>query len=118
MANKILFKSSRGRQLPAADTRNEAGGSAYSLDAKQELAQHVMTGCVNGTYYVSAGEQLDKVLKLCSEVSDTFIAQLALYARKRGYMKDMPALLCAVLTTRDPRVFDWVAHDVIDSVKI
>lgn len=118
MANKTLFKSSRGRQLPAANTRNEAGGSAYVLDAKQELAQYVMTGCANGTYYASAQEQLDKVLKLCSEVSDTFIAQLAVYARKQGYMKDMPALLCAVLTTRDARVFDWVAHDVIDSVKM
>ncbi|MGJ8640878.1 MAG: TROVE domain-containing protein [Opitutaceae bacterium] len=118
MANKTLFKTSPGRLLPSANTRNEAGGSAYRLDPKQELAQYVMTGCVNGTYYASAQGQLDKVLKLCAEVSDTFIAQLALYARKQGYMKDTPALLCAVLTTRDPQVFDWVAHDVIDNAKM
>lgn len=118
MANKSLFKTSRGPQLPAATARNEAGGAAYRLDPKQELAQYVMTGCVNGTYYASAQEQLDKVLKLCEKVSDSFIAQLAVYARKHGYMKDTPALLCAVLTTRDLRLFDWVAHDVIDNAKM
>ena len=31
MANTLLFPSARGSLVPATDTRNNAGGAAYSL---------------------------------------------------------------------------------------
>ena len=66
MANKILFQSLRGALVPKTDTVNEAGGPAYTLPAKQGLAQYAMTGCMNSTYYASADDQLQKVLTLAS----------------------------------------------------
>jgi 60 kDa SS-A/Ro ribonucleoprotein len=64
MASKTLFQSLRGALMPAADTRNEAGGIAYSLPPKHALAQYAATGCLNTTFYVSAEEQLATVLEL------------------------------------------------------
>lgn len=55
MANKSLFASLKSRFV-LADTRNEAGGPAYSLEPKHALAQLAATGCFNGTYYAAADE--------------------------------------------------------------
>ncbi len=97
MANAQLFQSSKGNFLPAADTRNAEAAPAYALSPRQQLAQYAATGCLNATYYVSAEAQLATVLELCKGIDANYIAQTAIYCRERGYMKDMPALLCAVL---------------------
>jgi 60 kDa SS-A/Ro ribonucleoprotein len=100
VANKMLFKSNRGELAPAADAVNEAGGVAYAMPPKHALAQYAATGCLGHTFYASADEQLATVLDLCRTIEPTFIAKAAIFARSKGYMKDLPALLCAVLTTR------------------
>src|SRR5215218_707765 len=97
MANQSLFPSLVGQLVPNADTRNEAGGPAYAFSAKHALAQYTVTGCLNSTFYATAEMQLDQVLRLVSAVDPAFVAKTAIYCRTRGYMKDMPALLCATL---------------------
>lgn len=99
MANKALFSSTRGKRLPKTDVINEAGGTAFEFGPEHSLAQLAVTGCLNSTYYVSAEAQLDKILELCKRVSPEFIAKTAIYARQRGYMKDVPALLIAQLAS-------------------
>lgn len=97
MANAQLFQSLKGKLLPNANTVNFEGAPAYALPPKHQLAQYAATGCLNATYYASAEAQLATVLELCKQVDAQFIAQTAVYCRERGYMKDMPALLAAVL---------------------
>ena len=118
MANKALFSSFRGGRVRAADTFNEAGGSAYAMSAEHALAQYTATGCLNATFYASAQTQLDTVLDLCARVSPEFIARVALYCRSTGHMKDLPALLCAVLSVRSPGLLAEVFDRVIDSPKM
>jgi 60 kDa SS-A/Ro ribonucleoprotein len=101
MANKTIFNSYRGRQVTQTDTVNRAGGKAYALTSEQALAQCAITGCLTSTFYANADEQLHVVLKLANEVSTEYLAKLAVYAREQGLMKDMPALLAAVLSVRD-----------------
>ena len=114
MANTTLFQSLKTR-LTAADTRNEAGGIAYTLTPKQQLAQLAATGCLNSTYYADAQDQLEQVLELAKNLNAEFIAKTAVYARQKGFMKDMPALLLAALAQKDvnmlARVFDQVADN-------
>ena len=114
MANTTLFQSIKNR-LTKTDTYNEAGGIAYTLTHKQQLAQLAATGCLNNTYYADAQSQLDQVLKLAENLDAEFIAKTAVYARQKGFMKDMPALLLAVLAQKDvnmlARVFDQVADN-------
>src|SRR5207253_9173704 len=43
-----------------------------------------------------------------------FVARAAVYCRERGFMKDVPALLCAVLATRDGALLESVFDRVID----
>jgi 60 kDa SS-A/Ro ribonucleoprotein len=91
----MLFGSTVGA---IADTFNEAGGRAYRLSDYHALLQLAATGCVNSTFYADATTQLTDVLKLARGVEPERVAKIAVFARERGYMKDMPALLCAYLT--------------------
>lgn len=90
-----------GTDKPAvADAENEAGGKAYSRDAKEALAQFACTGTFNNTYYASANTQLDTVKKLAAECDSKFLCQLAVYARRHAWMKDTPAVLLAIAGCR------------------
>ena len=117
MANKTLFKSLIGKLMPATDALNEHQAPAYALSPKHQLAQYAATGCLNRTFYVSAEGQLAKVLELCEQVDAEFIAKLAVFSRERGYMKDMPALLCAVLSVKDRNLLNAIFPRVIDNAR-
>ena len=114
MANKQLFKSQPGRLPPETNACNEAGGKAYALSPKAALAQYAATGCLNATFYANAEMQLDTVLGLCAAVEPTFVAKTAVYARRRGQMKDMPALLTAWLAQHGPDFLEPAFAKVID----
>jgi len=118
MANKNLFQSLRGALIPRTDAANDAGAPAYALGPKATLARLAATGCLGHTFYASAETQLDRVLDLANQVDPDFIARTALYARHRGFMKDMPALLCAVLATRDMDRLTEIFPQVIDNGKM
>ncbi|HEX8265373.1 MAG TPA: TROVE domain-containing protein [Pyrinomonadaceae bacterium] len=118
MANKILFQTVKGLFTPKADTINEAGGLAYEFTPKNALAQLAATGTLNTTFYADAGEQLDKILGFCESIEPEFIAKTAVFARSRGYMKDVPALLCAVLSVKDKELLARVFPRVIDNGKM
>lgn len=115
MANKNLFPTLRGALIPAADTRNDAGGAAYELSAEATLARLAATGCFGRTFYATAETQLEQTLDLAQRVNTDFLARTALYARRKGHMKDMPALLCAVLATRDLDRLIEIFPQVIDN---
>ena len=117
MANTTLFQSIKNR-FTKTDTHNEAGGIAYTLTPKQQLAQLAATGCLNNTYYADAQSQLDQVLKLAESLDAEFIAKTAVYARQKGLMKDMPALLLAVLAQKDMNMLARVFDQVVDNGKM
>lgn len=119
MANQDLFQSSSpGKLVPPATTVNEAGGKAYSFTDKHALAQLVTTGCLNATFYATGEEQLKTALDLATKVEPEFIAKAAVYAREKGFMKDMPALLTAFLATRDLNLLARVFPRVINNGKM
>ncbi|HYV13839.1 MAG TPA: hypothetical protein VE980_23235, partial [Pyrinomonadaceae bacterium] len=45
----------------------------------------------------------------CAEVDAEFIAKTAVFCRERGHMKDVPALLCAVLSVKDRELLAFVS---------
>lgn len=123
MANLALFstlfkRTKYTRDVQEADAVNKAGGAAYQRSGKQALAQYVATGCLTGTYYASAEQQLADVQALCAQVDPFFLARAAVYAREQGFMKDMPALLLAVLASRDGALFEGVFHRICDNGKM
>lgn len=118
MANRSLFQTLRGALIPQATAKNNAGAPSYSLGPKAALAQLAATGCLSHTFYASQETQLERVLELAMQVDTDFLAQTALYSRRKGFMKDMPALLCAVLATRDLDRLAEVFPQVIDNGKM
>ncbi|HKC88403.1 MAG TPA: RNA-binding protein [Blastocatellia bacterium] len=118
MANKNLFKTVAGKLLPKTDALNEHLAPAYALSPKAQLAQYAATGCLNHTFYADADEQIAKVIGLCKGLDAEFIAKTAIYAREGGFMKDMPALLCAVLSVKDMKTLARVFPRVIDNGKM
>jgi 60 kDa SS-A/Ro ribonucleoprotein len=118
MANKSLFKSLKS-WLPRADARNEEFAPAYRLPAKHALAQIAATGCFGGAFYSNAAEQLETLRALVALVDDNrFLAKLAVYARERALMKDMPAALLVLLSKRDPALMHRVFDRVVDNGRV
>ncbi len=118
MANAQLFQTLKGIFVPRADGLNSAAAPAYSMTPRHQLAQYAATGCLNSTYYVNAQSQLATVLELCEKVDTKFIAQTAIYCRERGYMKDMPALLTAVLAAKGAPELTPVFRRVVNNGKM
>lgn len=115
MANKTLFSSALARFLPRADVCNQAGGVAYAYGPEAKLAQLAATGTLAAGFYAAADTQLADVLAAAQSVDPEFVAKAAVYARKSGAMKDMPALLAAYLTVADPDLAVRVFKRVIDN---
>lgn len=116
MANKGLFASAVQRFFaPAADTLNRERAPAYAYGAEHRLAQLAATGTLHDTFYAEAETQLADVLAAARAVEPLFVAKAAVYARSRGAMKDMPALLTAYLTVAEPDLAVRAFHKVIDN---
>lgn len=118
MVNLDIFKTLTGKNIPNTNTINEAGGSAYAFTPKHKLAQLAATGYINQTFYASAETQLVDILKLTQNLEAEFIAKTAIYAREDGYMKDMPALLAAVLAQKDVAVLNQCFGRIINNGKM
>ncbi len=118
MANKSVFASMKGRMSPAADAKNAHGAPAYAYSDAHALAQVAVTGTFGGMYYQGAQEELEYVVHVAEEVSPETLARTAIYARQKGHMKDMPAVLLAILARRDPVLFRAVFGRVVDNGKM
>lgn len=119
MANKWIFRSVAGTLPKAADGVNDAGGRAFTRSPHDALVQYAVTGTFNGTYYVDASEHLDRLLALCANVEPEFIVKTAVYARQRGFMKDMPAALLVYLIAHgEVERVTPVFHDIIDTPRM
>lgn len=115
MANKGLFASALARFLPAADTLNRELAPAYAYGPEHKLAQLAATGTLQDNFYSAAETQLAEVLEAARAVDPLFVARAAVYARTRGTMKDMPALLTAYLTLAEPDLAVRVFARVVDN---
>lgn len=123
MANKNIFKSPASsvvRNTPVADTTNLAGGKAYAFTEKHAVAQLACTGTFNGTFYASAEDHFQTVKAAVDKMREDplFVAKLAVYARDKGYMKDMPAYLTAWLAGVDKPLFRKVFRKTVDNGKM
>ena len=115
MANKGLFASAMARLLPAPDSVNREWAPAYAYGPEHKLAQLAATGTLQDNFYSAAETQLAEVVEAARAVDPLFVAKAAVYARSRGAMKDMPALLTAYLTVADPDLAVRLFERVIDN---
>ena len=120
MANKKLFGTQVARQMaiPVADAQTHHNTPAYSLDAFHGLCQLACTGTMHDTYYAGGGDQMDQMIQLSAKVRDDQLAKLAIYARQKGLMKDMPAVCLLLLSKRNTEMFHLIFDRVITNGKM
>ncbi|QIL71008.1 TROVE domain-containing protein [Diaphorobacter sp. HDW4B] len=118
MVNKQLFQTRQGAAPTAVNTLNHQNAGAYAFGPRHQLAQMAVTGALGQTFYASAEEQLDQIANLVVTVDNAFTAKTAIYARQRGYMKDMPATLAAALAVWDTDLLAQVFSRVVDNGKM
>lgn len=95
-------------------TRNAAGGKAYAYDNRHLLAQVAATGMFGAQPW--GEDMVENLVQMATDLGDPeFVAKAALWARKRGHIKDAPALLCATLAHLAPEAFRKVAPQVLDN---
>jgi len=116
MPNKDIF-STESRAAPA-DTENLAGGRAYAMSHEGALAKLACTGTFNGTFYASGKQQFDWFMDAAKQCSDRYVAQVAIYARHSGFMKDAPAALVTYLFAKGSEYFRPAFDRVITNGKM
>ena len=100
MANKNLFQTLAGALLPQTDARQQPSARRPTLLSRSHaLAQYAATGCLERHVLRdaprAARDRAARCATACRAPSSS--RKTAVYCRERGYMKDMPALLCALL---------------------
>lgn len=82
------------------NTKNRAGGDAYTMSAKTELASVLLTSFLNDKYYKSGKEVQKQIVDLLDKVEPEFAAKAAVYARKEFGMRSVSHLVAAELAGR------------------
>lgn len=117
-----LFKTSRinvptgqttASQSSRVNTINESGGIAYAMTHQHALAQYATTGMLDGYLHIDGQTQLSRIIDLAEKCSNKYVAQVAIYAHEKGFMKDIPALLLGYLMKKDRGLFNAIFKRVI-----
>ena len=92
------FNKTKEKRIPT--TVNEMGEKAYQLNAKEELVATCLTTFLQGSYYETENEIVNRIKKAASQVDEEFIAKLAIYLRNDANMRSVTHLLAGELASR------------------
>ena len=78
-------------------TTNHAGAKAYTLTPEMELYTAVVTSTLSDKFYENGGERIERIKALMAKCNPQFVANLAVYAREKMYLRSMPLILAVEL---------------------
>jgi len=81
----------------AKATTNYEGTQAFALDKRTELYSAVVTTSLSDKFYENSNERLKRIQSLIAQNDAAFVAQLAIYARTKMYMRSIPLVLAVEL---------------------
>lgn len=94
---RFNLKKLIAEELAHGTVRNHEGEKAYALDPEMELYSAVVTSFASNKFYEGSEEFIIRVRKLVAECNPLFVAQLAVYAREKMYLRSMPLVLVTEL---------------------
>jgi 60 kDa SS-A/Ro ribonucleoprotein len=80
---------------------NLAGGISYHRSLKEQTLQVLMTGTFGDTFYASGNKLAKEAMEVfieCREKHPEFLAKAIVFARNKGFRKEVPILALAVLS--------------------
>ena len=78
-------------------TTNYEGAKAYRLTPEMELYTAVVTSTLSDKFYENGGERVERIKVLMAKCDPKFVANLAVYAREKMYLRSMPLILAVEL---------------------
>jgi len=78
-------------------TTNHEGEVAYTLSAALELYSAVVTTSLSDQFYEKGKDRLARIRELITKNDPLFVAQLAVYAREKMYLRSIPLVLAVEL---------------------
>lgn len=105
-------------------TTNLAGGDAFKVDKRYELAAILLTSFVKDEHYSSANDTLGRIEALMKEVPQSFAAKAAIYARNEHGMRSITHVTAAEIAkhvkgeTWTRRFFDKVFRRPDDMLEV
>ncbi|HEY5823743.1 MAG TPA: TROVE domain-containing protein [Cyclobacteriaceae bacterium] len=76
---------------------NYEGAQAFAMDKRTDLYSAVVTTSLSDKFYENGNERLKRIQSLIAENDAAFVAQLAIYARTKMYMRSIPLVLAVEL---------------------
>ncbi len=76
---------------------NYEGAQAFGLDKRTDLYSAVVTTSLSDKFYENGNERLKHIQSLIAQNDAAFVAQLAVYARTKMYMRSIPLVLAVEL---------------------
>jgi 60 kDa SS-A/Ro ribonucleoprotein len=92
------FNKTKEKRVPTEV--NEMGEKAYKLNAKEELVATCLTTFLQGSYYESESEVVNRIKQAAKDVDEEFVAKLAIYLREDTNMRSVTHLLAGELASR------------------
>ncbi|HRK73153.1 MAG TPA: hypothetical protein PLL64_02675 [Rhodothermales bacterium] len=77
---------------------NHERAAATQLNPKMELYAVVVTSLLNDSFYEKATTRLERLKELVALNDPVFVAQLAVYAREKMYLRTIPLVMSVELT--------------------
>ncbi|WP_299766830.1 TROVE domain-containing protein [uncultured Dokdonia sp.] len=78
--------------------KNYEGAKAYRLTPKMELYTAVVNSTLEKTSYEKGQDRLQRIIDLVQKNDPYFVAQLAVYARQKMYLRSIPIVLAVELS--------------------
>ncbi|GAA0730740.1 TROVE domain-containing protein [Aquimarina litoralis] len=80
------------------EVRNYQGAKAFRLSPEMELYTAVVNSTLEKTNYEATNDRLERIIKLVQKNDPYFVAQLAVYARQKMYLRSIPIVLAVELS--------------------
>ncbi|MBW1297857.1 TROVE domain-containing protein [Aquimarina litoralis] len=80
------------------EVRNYQGAKAFRLSPEMELYTAVVNSTLEKTNYEATNDRLKRIIELVQKNDPYFVAQLAVYARQKMYLRSIPIVLAVELS--------------------
>lgn len=78
-------------------TQNFEGTKVYRMTPEMELYAAVVTASLTRSFYESGQDRVNRIVSLIAKVDPVFVAKLAVYTRKKMYLRSIPLVLVVEL---------------------